>query len=102
RYAPPDPSAPPLHDALPIWCCGRSRRCAHAVSSRDSDVANTTSSSRCSASTSGGWTRAQPVSFLADGDAGTEEGRTRPLLPGAQDRKSTRLNSSHEWISYAV
>src|SRR5438105_7587283 len=23
-----------------------------------------------------------------------------PLLPG--DRKSTRLNSSHEWISYAV
>src|SRR5438105_9920449 len=25
------------------------------------------------------------------------------LLPGdAQDRKSTRLNSSHEWISYAA
>src|SRR5207247_11082302 len=22
--------------------------------------------------------------------------------PAAQDRKSTRLNSSHEWISYAV
>src|SRR5207247_2851005 len=25
----------------------------------------------------------------------------RPVEPG-QDRKSTRLNSSHEWISYAV
>src|SRR5207247_7495718 len=23
-------------------------------------------------------------------------------LPGVRDRKSTRLNSSHEWISYAV
>src|SRR5207247_10162751 len=23
-------------------------------------------------------------------------------LPGPRDRKSTRLNSSHEWISYAV
>src|SRR5207247_6072037 len=29
--------------------------------------------------------------------------RTRPAYDGsaAQDRKSTRLNSSHEWISYA-
>src|SRR6266849_7349804 len=26
----------------------------------------------------------------------------RPGGGGAQDRKSTRLNSSHEWISYAV
>src|SRR5207247_9002140 len=24
------------------------------------------------------------------------------LAPNTQDRKSTRLNSSHEWISYAV
>src|SRR6266536_4533928 len=24
------------------------------------------------------------------------------VLPPSQDRKSTRLNSSHEWISYAV
>src|SRR5207247_6398230 len=31
--------------------------------------------------------------------AGT--GATSPIK-GAQDRKSTRLNSSHEWISYAV
>src|SRR5438105_8342130 len=26
----------------------------------------------------------------------------RDRLPKARDRKSTRLNSSHEWISYAV
>src|SRR2546422_5360303 len=26
----------------------------------------------------------------------------RPLLPGRRDRKSTRLNSSHGYISYAV
>src|SRR5438105_10511399 len=26
----------------------------------------------------------------------------RTGLPGREDRKSTRLNSSHEWISYAV
>src|SRR5207247_3549804 len=26
----------------------------------------------------------------------------RPLKSGGVDRKSTRLNSSHEWISYAV
>src|SRR5207247_10540822 len=35
------------------------------------------------------------------GDVILEAGRVRtePVLP---DRKSTRLNSSHEWISYAV
>src|SRR6266849_10011840 len=26
----------------------------------------------------------------------------RAARPGRRDRKSTRLNSSHEWISYAV
>src|ERR1017187_469415 len=28
-------------------------------------------------------------------------GRPRPRAPSAADRKSTRLNSSHRWISYA-
>src|SRR5438105_8209441 len=28
--------------------------------------------------------------------------RPRRRQPALQDRKSTRLNSSHEWISYAV
>src|SRR5438105_6728758 len=27
---------------------------------------------------------------------------TREFCPSFRDRKSTRLNSSHEWISYAV
>src|SRR6266849_6881861 len=29
-------------------------------------------------------------------------GRARPRRDPQRDRKSTRLNSSHEWISYAV
>src|SRR2546422_4180009 len=41
-----------------------------------------------------------------DGDARGEEGRADPHLPvrptALQDRKSTRLNSSHGYISYAV
>src|SRR5207247_3180532 len=37
------------------------------------------------------------------GMAGDKSGRTpRPWGEEAEDRKSTRLNSSHEWISYAV
>src|SRR5947208_5131467 len=31
-----------------------------------------------------------------------EPGAARPHDPGVQDRKSTRLNSSHQIISYAV
>src|SRR5207247_9674516 len=32
----------------------------------------------------------------------TEGGIADPFLLPVEDRKSTRLNSSHEWISYAV
>src|SRR5438105_10672107 len=41
-------------------------------------------------------------------ETGTRAGGGQHLRPqarrqrGCQDRKSTRLNSSHEWISYAV
>src|SRR5438105_11435263 len=35
-----------------------------------------------------------------DGEEGAEEEAAVSLADG--DRKSTRLNSSHEWISYAV
>src|SRR5438105_12443098 len=35
-------------------------------------------------------------------DAGVAGGRWPTLGPCRRDRKSTRLNSSHEWISYAV
>src|SRR5438105_7365562 len=37
--------------------------------------------------------------LFANSLIGTNE---RPLSELAKDRKSTRLNSSHEWISYAV
>src|SRR5207247_8661489 len=43
-----------------------------------------------------------------DGDVGLLAGRERETeacaiaMQRARDRKSTRLNSSHEWISYAV
>src|SRR5207247_10490755 len=30
------------------------------------------------------------------------QAQTQPPAAGSPDRKSTRLNSSHEWISYAV
>src|SRR5438105_7245126 len=35
-------------------------------------------------------------------DGGQRVSASNRLTPSAQDRKSTRLNSSHEWISYAV
>src|SRR5688572_31630032 len=35
-------------------------------------------------------------------DAQGDEGQRRRVPPGHQDRKSTRLNSSHSQISYAV
>src|SRR6266536_2555221 len=38
---------------------------------------------------------------LEPGIGGPHEA-ARPVLWSARDRKSTRLNSSHEWISYAV
>src|SRR5438105_10390366 len=41
-----------------------------------------------------GWVASTPVSRSATVTP-------RPAFPGT-DRKSTRLNSSHEWISYAV
>src|SRR5438874_6013800 len=44
--------------------------------------------------------RADPDAEHAHG--GEREGRVRAALINAQDRKSTRLNSSHVEISYAV
>src|SRR5687768_17851729 len=37
---------------------------------------------------------------VAEGPA--REDRTKPILTAPKDRKSTRLNSSHGYISYAV
>src|SRR5438445_9209825 len=66
-----------LHDALPIW-----RRCADPQNCR----------LRCRRSGSG-VTERLPTHFGAGG---------RVVLVDALDRKSTRLNSSHANISYAV
>src|SRR5437868_11755460 len=48
--------------------------------------------------------RAVPQGGPAPGRAGDGRGlpAPRPARPGARDRKSTRLNSSHVSISYAV
>src|SRR5256886_12189639 len=46
------------------------------------------------AALTGGW--GEPIATLTDGTLG------RRLQAGSRDRKSTRLNSSHSQISYAV
>src|SRR6266536_558755 len=42
-----------------------------------------------------------PQRILRQGALGYVHAR-QPVQDGGQDRKSTRLNSSHEWMSYAV
>src|SRR5206468_12724264 len=89
---PPPPPTPPLslHDALPIYA---RRPRADAPSARR----NAHDSSRAIAS-------GRPPSRAI-----APSGRHRPTARGAslvtwmtRDRKSTRLNSSHDQISYAV
>src|SRR5207247_6035666 len=49
------------------------------------------------------WERDLRVGILVAGDIGTLAALTANRhRESAEDRKSTRLNSSHEWISYAV
>src|SRR5438105_6098229 len=68
-----------LHDALPIFARGARGAAARA-----------------------GRRRGPCAAPAGDGGAGGAGGaRARPPHRG-EDRKSTRLNSSHEWISYAV
>src|SRR5438105_14380388 len=67
-----------LHDALPIW--------QHDRGPGDHQIE-------------------LPGQEVLDGRAGAAIGDAlpaRPLSRRQPDRKSTRLNSSHEWISYAV
>src|SRR5207247_11382926 len=90
--APPPltPSPPPsLHDALPIWV-GTAvavllTRAGHQVAAVSGRGATTERAAR--------WLPGVPVLPL---------GETAALGDLVLDRKSTRLNSSHEWISYAV
>src|SRR5207247_8706069 len=84
-----------LHDALPISRSTGAAREPHGGRSQ------LVSAKTCRAG--GAWRRAtlRREFRILPGDtpmvAGGRQGRFRP-----GDRKSTRLNSSHEWISYAV
>src|SRR5207247_10569201 len=40
--------------------------------------------------------------YKSDAEYSTFRNRGNARVTGLKDRKSTRLNSSHEWISYAV
>src|SRR2546427_4587582 len=62
-----------LHDALPIWCCSPPSCCWAAAVARWSPSSRSSPAIRWSTS-----------------------------VPMCSDRKSTRLNSSHSQISYAV
>src|SRR5207248_9075231 len=75
---PPDLSTLSLHDALPI-CSGAETR---AIVESQRGVEGEAS----------GLLR----------PPGVAPGKTQPVLTAAVDRKSTRLNSSHRTISYAV
>src|SRR5690348_18059833 len=84
-----------LHDALPIWA---ERRAAHVVEPQpdegdegDPQRAADEQPERGGHHTQGQCLETDRSPQLAPGDADT-----------AQDRKSTRLNSSHPSISYAV
>src|SRR2546430_10717806 len=68
-----------LHDALPIWLCRPTGR-----KSERADPSRRT--------LAGCWTRAIEIRILLG----------VPKSTVVQDRKSTRLNSSHSQISYAV
>src|SRR5207247_9442425 len=73
-----------LHDALPIYLTGKTPAGACPVSTSRRWRPRGATWPRCRIS--------PPI-----GPRSASGGRS-----AAQDRKSTRLNSSHEWISYAV
>src|SRR5207247_9699383 len=97
--APPVTATPSLHDALPI--CSFAGGLVDIAKGRDARIGIQRRIVFDMVGT------AAPEAHNADIDAivGAEDGE----LGGGdgcggcfQDRKSTRLNSSHEWISYAV
>src|SRR5690606_40773281 len=94
--APPEPATLSLHDARPIfgnggiWLAGRSARALRACCTCCVRVDYVL---RGDSRTDGGH----------EADGGIGQRRTqRPRTYDGQDRKSTRLNSSHVKISYAV
>src|SRR5207247_9938026 len=77
-----------LHDALPICTRPASTSCRVTARSSADGVGSPLGWL---------WTTMMPAAASAIAARNTSRGCTREL-----DRKSTRLNSSHEWISYAV
>src|SRR5206468_10334686 len=95
------PDSPSLHDALPI--CTRGSAAVPSGSRSTTPVAPATGSVSTGASSSGGGASSLPQSDIegaASADAETVNLRTQ--VQSAIDRKSTRLNSSHDQNSYAV
>src|SRR5690348_17868209 len=91
---PPTPTLFPLHDALPISQPWTSRRAI-----RDRTVSRKPPSARTAAPVGRDDVLAELRRVVDEAAAG--RGRLL-LLAGEADRKSTRLNSSHPSISYAV
>src|SRR5205807_9526033 len=97
--ATPDPSTLSLHDALPIWPPrpgwrrprrGSARGTSRSGRSTGTDPASSAPTVRCARTAGEGEASLAPT-------GGSQVGPG-----GAEDRKSTRLNSSHLVISYAV
>src|SRR5207248_8951175 len=87
---PTDTSPLPLHDALPISMDSARIRCAALVGAKPAKEALPRSEEVLPVTMS-----APPVSAILGADQ-------RARCSSAIDRKSTRLNSSHRTISYAV
>src|SRR5207247_8941849 len=86
-----------LHDALPIWGIlpDRARRCGGQRSEHHGERIAVSSDLRRRS-----LQRCELPGTDGDPLSPAEAGRSIRFV--RQDRKSTRLNSSHEWISYAV
>src|SRR3712207_7540710 len=85
---------PPRSTLFPYTTLFRSLRGPQGPPARDSDV-DCEACSESAAGRDGGTTRPSRVRYVAPCPP-------RPSLPRKGDRKSTRLNSSHANISYAV
>src|SRR5207247_11001202 len=94
-------SALPLHDALPIFAFGAPPSFTFTWTGASNDSLS---------GVPGNWSPNGAPNNISSVIFGTS-GQTAPQTNAAiqffsifftSDRKSTRLNSSHEWISYAV
>src|SRR5207249_8569639 len=98
---PPLPPRPPLHDALPIW---NSAQIGETMIPERLRIAKDFVFRRIGLQKRGfGQRIAIPDEWITTRLPGENtEYSSRTLVTFVQDRKSTRLNSSHVSISYAV